>query len=177
MKISFYGKGLVITDPIRHMVVTKMRNLDWFISPDAEVQATLSLSRGLYRVEITVYDQGLTLRAEVATGDLQASIDNAMDKLEKQIDRHRTRVARAHSTARPKFHAEDILPVGEEDDDGLLVRTKRFSVKPMNVEEAIQQMELLGHTFFVYLDDETDSICVVYKRHDGNYGLLEPEVG
>ena len=178
MNINFYAKDITIPDTLRERIAKKLEKLSWFIASDAEAQVTLALSRGLFRAEYTIFNSGMMLRSEVVSGDLTAASDMAIEKLERQIERHRHRVAKQLP---PQLAEAEVVPFAEDADDmqveGLLVRSKRFAVKPMNVEEAIQQMELLGHTFFVYLDDQTQSICVVYRRRDGHYGLLEPEIG
>ena len=173
MNIQYFQKNVQLTDQLRGRLETRLQKLEWFLSPSSEVQVGLSFARGMYRAEYTVFNSGMTLRAEVQTGDLTASIDQAADKLERQIDRHRRRLSRAPTAAA----ADAAEPLEEDDPDGMLVRVKKFTVKPMDAEEAIQQMELLGHTFFVYRDVEAGKICVVYRRRDGHYGLLEPEAG
>jgi len=174
MKTSFLAKNLTITDAIRDHVIFKIQKLHWTMAEDAEVQTTLTFGRGLYRCEFTIHNDGSMLRAEVSTGDLMASIDQAVEKLERQIQRHRRRVTKG--VAPRVVESFEPLEADEPEDEGLLVRTKRFYLKPMNVEEAIQQMELLGHAFFVFLDDHQNT-CVVYRRNDGHYGMLEPEIG
>jgi len=172
MNILYHAKNITLDDTHKERIARKLEKFSWFLGDNAQVQATLSSKGGLYRAEYTAWCGGLILRAEVQTGDMIASIDGAADKLERQIARHRHR-----STAPPpSYHfAEPPDPI-DEDETGLLVRTKRFPVNPMSVEEAIAQMELLGHTFFLFMD-EGMHLAVVYKRKDGHYGLLEPEVG
>ena len=125
-------------------------------------------------MEVTVPVGGRLLRGEMASGDMYASIDMVMDKLEKQAAKYKTRLARKIKNG----SVLDVVPpqrrVAKEDQEPRLVRTKRFPVKPMPVEEAILQMNLLGHDFFVFRDADTDEVNVVYCRKDGNYGLIEP---
>ena len=121
--------------------------------------------------------RGVILRAEEVTNDMYASIDTAIDKMVRQIRRHRTKLEKGlRAGAFEPAAAEEVVPEDEvEETAPQLVRVKRFLVKPMDVEDAIAQMEMLGHNFFLFLNIDTESACVVYKRQDGGYGLLEPE--
>ena len=124
-------------------------------------------------VEITVNAAGVILRAEESSNDMYLSIDHAVDKLESQIRRHRTKLEKRIRTA----ELEPVIeaPVYEEQNYDI-VRTKKFAVKPMSVEDAITQMELLGHDFFLFLNEESETMNVLYRRHDGTYGLLQPDI-
>lgn len=123
-------------------------------------------------VEVTIPYQGGIIRGEESTGDMYASIDNVIAKLEKQIHRHKTRLEKSlrYDDASPEYDDYD-----DEDEGPHIVRVKRFSMKPMSVEEAMLQLELLGHSFFVFTNAETDRINVIYARKDGNFGLIEPD--
>ena len=118
---------------------------------------------------------GLILRAEENSNDMYLSIDRAVDKLESQIRRYRTKMGKHLRDPKPEAPEEVVEPVYEEVNFDV-VRTKKFAVKPMDVDDAITQMELLGHNFFLFLNAETDSMCVLYRRNDGSYGLLVPEI-
>lgn len=114
------------------------------------------------------------LRAEVVDQDLYNAIDLVIDKLEGQIRKYKTRLNRKSKDNKLAFNLASIEPLEEEEED-VLVKTKTITPKPMDMEEAIMQMELIGHSFFVYRDTETDAISIVYRRNDGNYGLIETE--
>ena len=118
----------------------------------------------------------MLLRAEEVSGDMYASIDGAVDKLNRQIRRHRTKLYKKLRESAFEAPVEAVVP--EEDEAPAqynVVRTKKFKVKAMQVDDAIAQMELLDHDFFLFRDDETDGICLVYRRNDGSYGLLQPD--
>jgi len=173
MQISVRGKNVDVTDALRDYVLKKMKRLDRYFDGAGDGQATLSVERDQHRVEVTISVNGLLLRGEELSPDMYASIDLVTDKLEKQVDRYRTKIARRMRSAAP-------LPIisMEAADEGeaapQVVRTKRFPMKPMNIEEAILQMNLIGHDFFVFNNSETELVNVVYRRKDGNFGLIEP---
>ena len=172
MILNINGRNMQITDSIRAHVEKKAAKLERFFRPDTEVQVRISQERGGRNIaEVTVALRGVILRAEEVTNDMYASIDTAIDKMVRQIRRHRTKLEKGLRAA-----AEEVVPEDEvEETAPQLVRVKRFLVKPMDVEDAIAQMEMLGHNFFLFLNIDTESACVVYKRQDGGYGLLEPE--
>ncbi len=131
---------------------------------------TLSVERSRHICEVTIPFDGGIIRGEEVTGDMYASIDNVLDKLEKQISRYRTKLSRS-------LRAEAELPALDEEDEEparKIVRTKRFAYKPMSIEEAVLQMDLLGHSFYVFTNAVTDEVNVLYLRKDGNLGLIEP---
>ncbi len=176
MRIIITGKGITVSDYLKNLFEKKENKLDRYFKPDTEMYVTMSIEKSRHIVEVTVPFDGVTLRCEEATGDMYASIDLALRKLERQIRKHRTKLEK-------KLHegAFDLdMPVFEdldEEDDAApkIVRTKRFAIKPMSVEEAQMQMELLGHSFFVFRNAQTDEVNVLYQRNDGNLGLIEPD--
>src|SRR5699024_4637663 len=137
----------------------------------------LPIQRNLKTIEITINLPRTILRAEESSDDMYASIDKAVDVLERQIRKYKTRLQKKYQDNQT-IRFENVMPLQEEKDDGKpkIVRRKRFNLKPMYNEEAILQMELLGHNFFVYIDAETDMVNIIYKRKDGDYGLIEPQV-
>ena len=179
MRISISGKNLEISDYLRDLVEKKVSKLERYFPQDAEAQVTLSVERNRHIVEVTIPHEGIIIRGEEVTGDMYASIDNVLDKLEKQIIRHRTRLEK--KLRADAFRHEEPLfggSYGEAEDEGEgphIVRTKRFNIKPMSEEEAMMQLELLGHSFYVFVNADTNLINVLYVRNDGNYGLIEPE--
>ncbi|HHV08011.1 MAG TPA: ribosome-associated translation inhibitor RaiA [Firmicutes bacterium] len=174
MKIIVRGKNIDVTPALRDYVEKKVGKLAKLLDDVTEAVVTLSVEKERHIVEVTVPVGGRLLRGEMASGDMYASIDMVMDKLEKQAAKYKTRLARKIKNG----SVLDVVPpqrrVAKEDQEPRLVRTKRFPVKPMPVEEAILQMNLLGHDFFVFRDADTDEVNVVYCRKDGNYGLIEP---
>lgn len=173
MRVSITGKNIEISEYLRDLAIKKMSKLDRYFSADTEAQVTMAVERNRHIVEVTIPYPGGIIRGEEVTGDMYASIDNVITKLERQIIRHRTKLEK---NLRAEAFTGEQLPEGyDEDDSPHIVKVKRFSIKPMSVDEAVLQMDLLGHSFFVFSNAETDSINVLYKRNDGNLGLIEPE--
>lgn len=174
MKVIVSGRNLEVTDALKDSVISKLERFGKYFRDDIEAQATLSVEKNRQIVEITIPLNGTILRAEEETADMYNSIDSAIDKLHKQIEKHKTKLQkRYHSHDTIRF--EQIPNIAIEDEEkSKLVKTKRFAVKPMDPEEAVLQMDLLGHNFFVFSNADTDEVNVVYKRKDGNYGLIEP---
>lgn len=179
MNLNIRGDKIEVTQALRDYVEKKLGRLDkYFDTPPHAANVTLSVVRGQQNVEVTISLSGVLLRAEERQEDMYASIDLVVDKLERQIRKHKTKVNRKfvkEGGLRNLFVENGAAAVAEEEDDDLqVVRTKRFTMKPMDVEEAILQMNLLGHDFFVFSNMDTNEINVVYRREDGRYGLIEP---
>ena len=175
MKYVYVGKE-VVSDSLKARAEKKLGKLDRYFNRDAEALIRFRQQRGGRNIaEITVSVDGLILRAEENSNDMYLSIDRAVDKLESQIRRYRTKMGKHLRDPKPEAPEEVVEPVYEEVNFDV-VRTKKFAVKPMDVDDAITQMELLGHNFFLFLNAETDSMCVLYRRNDGSYGLLVPEI-
>lgn len=175
MKLIISGKNIEVTDSLRDKISKKLGKLDKFFSPHTEAHATMSVEKNRQILEVTILYNGILFRAEVENGDMYACIDKAVDILEGQIRRNKTRLEkmlRDDAFANDDFKPD--YPV-EEEQEFKVLRTKRFAIKPMAIEEAILQMNLLGHEFFMFSNAETGEVNVVYKRKDGNYGLIEPE--
>ncbi len=177
MRISITGKNLEISDYLNDLVNKKVGKLERFFPQDTEVFVTLAVEKNRHIVEVTIPYDGGVIRGEEITGDMYASIDNVLDKLEKQIIRHRTRLEKC---LRSGALREMESAIGEMEDEleeegPRIVRVKRFAIKPMNEEEAMLQIEMIGHSFYVFLNSDTNQMNVIYKRKDGNYGLIEPE--
>ena len=175
MKFIISGKNLEVTEALKERINKKLGKLDKFFSPQTEAHVTMSVQRSRHILEVTIPSGGITLRAEVASDDMYTCIDKAEDILERQIRKNKTRLEKKlHAGAfEQEFFSSDIDV--EEEKEFRVVRTKRFAIKPMPVEEAILQMNLLGHEFFMFSNADTNEVNVVYRRKDGNYGLIEPE--
>ncbi len=175
MKYIYTGKGMEVTDTLKSRVEKKLGKFERYFREEPEVSVRFKLQKGARNiVEITVVVGGVILRAEECSNDMYMSIDRAADKLERQLRRYRTKLEKR---IRPsELEAADESEAAYEAPSFDVVRTKRFGVKPMSVEDAIAQMELLGHDFFLFLNEEIDTLCVLYRRHDGSYGLLQPEM-
>ncbi|MCF6464027.1 ribosome hibernation-promoting factor, HPF/YfiA family [Clostridium sp. Cult1] len=175
MKLNFVGKNMEVTEALKDVTDKKLGKLDKYFQKDAEGNVTYSVERNRKIIEVTINLPGTILRAEESSDDMYASIDKAVDVLERQIRKYKTKLQRRYNNGET-IRFENITPLNEEEGDRpRVVRTKRFDMKPMNVEEAILQMELLRHNFFVFMNAESDDLNVLYKRKDGNYGLIEPE--
>ena len=182
MNFNIRGENIEVTPAIREYVEKKITKLERYFteSPNATVHVNLKTYQGKSsKVEVTIPMQNLVLRAEEVHDDMYAAIDLISDKLERQIRKHKTKVNRKF---REKGNADAVfvtLPESEktpEDDNDLeLVRKKSFDLKPMDSEEAILQMNMLGHNFYVFTNADTSKTNVVYKRKDGHYGLIEAQ--
>ena len=176
MRIIVSGKNVNVTDALKDRVEKKLSKFERFFGPATEVHATLSVEKNRHIFEVTIPFNGVILRGEEATDDMYTSIDNVIEKLERQMRRQKTRLEKRIKDINFRFDNLGAHPDEDEDEEEMrIVRTKRFAMKPMPAEEAVMQMELLGHNFFVFSNAETDEVNVVYKRKDGNYGLIEPE--
>ncbi|MFD0961887.1 ribosome hibernation-promoting factor, HPF/YfiA family [Paenibacillus chungangensis] len=181
MNCNIRGQRFQVTEALRDYVEKKLSRLEkYFETPiTSEIHVTLSVTKGQHTVEVTIPLVGVMLRAEERSEDMYASIDLVVDKLERQIRKHKTKVNRKFkggSGVKALFREEGsaAVSVAEEEEDELeLVRTKRFTLKPMDVEEAILQMNMIGHNFFVFANADNKEVNVVYKRNDGKYGLIE----
>ncbi|MCD7951018.1 MAG: ribosome-associated translation inhibitor RaiA [Erysipelotrichaceae bacterium] len=176
MKVSIRGKNLAITPDIEKRVKKKLGILDkyFIMSDNVEAKVLIRDYPVGQKIEVTIPTEYVLLRAEVVDDDVYNALDQVIDKLEGQIRKYKTRLSRKSKDNKLAFNIASIQPLDDEEED-VIVKTKTISPKPMDMEEAIMQMELIGHTFFVYKDTETDQISVVYKRHDGDYGLIETE--
>ena len=173
MKYNIRGEKLVITDAIKDYTEEKLGKLDKYFKDDDITANVLAKVRGNSQiVEVTIPTSKFILRSEEEHDDLYAAIDLVTDKLERQIRKNKTRLNRNVKESVKEFNFDYELPEEEEGKEKV-VKRKKLEMKPMDEEEAILEMELLGHNFFVYKDMNTDSICVLYKRKDGDYGLIE----
>ena len=173
MRFQYTEKKVTLPENVHKYAEKKVMKLERFFGTDADALVTFSVEKNRNNVEITVHAANTYFRASESTSDMFASIDAAVATIERQIRKNKTRLAK-------NLRAEAVLPelpeefeVHEEGEFDI-VRTKRFTVKPMSVEEAILQMNLLGHSFFVFRNtDDDNAICVVYTRNSGGYGIIE----
>ena len=173
MKFVYSGKD-VVSDSLKARTEKKLSKLERYFSHEPEAIVRFKQQRGGRNIaEITMSVNGLILRAEEGSNDMYLSIDRAVDKLESQIRRYRTKMGKQLREPKPET-AEVVEPVYEEASYDV-VRVKKFAVKPMEVDDAITQMELLGHNFFLFMNSENEKMNVLYRRNDGTYGLLIPE--
>ena len=175
MFIEITGKNFNPSDKLEATIEKKFGKLDKYFSGEAKAAIMCSeVKKGLCKLEATIYAAGMIFRAEESSNDIYFCLDKVIDKLSTQMSRFKTRLAKHHKDQKDIIFAEIPEPAAETAEKGI-VRTKRFRLNPMTSEEAILQMEMLEHDFFVYKDGESGGINVVYKRADGSYGLLETE--
>jgi putative sigma-54 modulation protein len=178
MRLDIRGRNIEITDALKDYTTKRLSKLEKYIDDMKIAQVALSLEAENHKVEVTIPLNGLILRGEVTAEDMYSAIDMVVEKLEKQIERHKTKLYKSHRGAGLKQAlADDIkrqLDIKDTTEKFKIVRTKRFALKPMDEEEAIMQMSLLGHNFFMFYNSKTDEVNVVYKRRGGNFGLIEP---
>ena len=181
LKFNIRGENIEVTDSIREYVKKKISKLEKYFGENTDATANVNLKVYSNRdreekVEVTILLPYLTLRAEETSQDLYGSVDLVTDKLERQIRKYKTKVNRK---SREKGFKNLDFTAGEVSDEPVdelaVVRTKQFSLKPMDNEEAILQMDMLGHDFFIFEDSETNGVSIVYRRNDGRYGLIETD--
>ena len=174
MKITIVGRQLNVFEDTKAMIEKKLAKLDKFFKDGtAEAVVTLSRKRNTSTLEVTINASGTLFRSEVDADDFRVAMDETIDRIERQIRKNKTRLAKK---LRETAFIPEPLPEEEvEEDPGLIIRTKQFEYQPMTAEEAILQMNLIGHSFYAFTDSETGDVCVVYKRKAGSYGLIIPE--
>lgn len=177
MLVYIHGKNINITDAMHERIEAKLQFMDKYFELDDSYRANVIVTtqKPTIEVEITIHTKFGILRAEVQHDDFYAALDIAVDKLEDQIRRQKTKLSRKNRESLSEAFIELIESSTDEVDEAKLVRTKTVHAEKMELNDAILSMELLGHTFFIYTDEETDEVAVVYKRLDGDYGLLEVE--
>lgn len=181
MKCQITGKNIVVTDAIRNAIETKLRRMDKYfvINEDVEAKVLIRTYKNAQKIEITIFTKMMDFRVEVKDDDLYAAVDLAIDKLEGQMRKLKTKLDRRHRESSGRAIAFENFISEQDDSNDEVVRVKELDLSPMDMEEAITKMEALDHSFFVYLDSEDEKVSVLYRREDGNYGVLQvnsPEV-
>ncbi|KRM81384.1 sigma 54 modulation protein SSU ribosomal protein S30P [Limosilactobacillus coleohominis DSM 14060] len=176
LKFNIRGENVDLTDAIRDYVEKRISKINKFLEDNVDATAHVNLKvykNKTFKVEVTIPLPYLTLRAEETSNDMYASIDLVTDKLERQIRKYKTKVNR--KSREKGLKNLEFVPGddGAEDDSLKIVRTKEISLKPMDSEEAVLQMDMLGHDFFIFQHADTNGTSVVYRRNDGRYGLIE----
>ena len=180
MKFTFIEKKMAPSDSLRAYAEKKVSKIDRLFRTESEANVTFSTERGRFTAEITIKNNGTFFRAHETTSDMYASVDSAVATIERQIRKNKTRLAKKLREGAVEREVQELAYVPEEDsaesEEFNVVRRKQFSIKPMSVEEAILQMDLLEHTFFVFRDVAADgAVSVVYRRRNGGYGLISDE--
>ncbi|MFA9382049.1 MAG: ribosome hibernation-promoting factor, HPF/YfiA family [Acetanaerobacterium sp.] len=175
MNITIRGRKINLRDSFKERTEKKLKKFDRFFDSGADAIVTASLERDRFTVEVTIKSQGMIYRSEKTTADLMNSLDTVTDALFQQIVKNKSKLeAKLRDDAFAEPDESYLYDYDESAAEYHVVRNKRFVVNPMSVEEAILQMNMLGHEFFMFRNGATDEICVVYRRKDDNYGLLEP---
>jgi len=173
MKVTIIGRQMNVWEEMKATIEEKLEKLEKYFGDECEATVTLSSKRNLKSLEITITAYGTIFRSESDDETFRNALDRSIYSIERQIRKNKTRLSKK---IRSGAFDGGIFDTGEdyEEDKEFNIRTKSFYFKPMSVEEAIMQMNLLDHEFFVFRDAETEEVCVVYKRRDGDYGLIVP---
>lgn len=175
MKFTISGKNIAVTPGLRSAIEDKLGKLERYFTPETEVVVTLSVEKDRQKIEVTIPVKGNMIRSEQVSNDMYVSIDLVEEVIERQLRKYKNKIVDRQQAAE-NFQPAYLEKEYEEDEEVKIIRTKKFDVKPMYPEDACVQMELLGHSFFVFVNAETDEVNVVYKRKGNTYGLIEPEV-
>ena len=175
MKFVIVGRNIEVTEGLREAVEDKIGKLEKYFNPGTEAHVTLSVEKDRQKIEVTIPVKGNIIRSEQVSNDMYVSIDLVEEVIERQLKKYKNKLVDKHQSGgdfSQAFIENDYL----DEEEIKIVRTKKFDIKPMYPEDACIQMELLGHSFFVFINAETDQVNVVYKRKGDTYGLIEPEV-
>ena len=177
MKINIIGRQLNVYDDTKAMIEEKLSKLDRYFGEEGSATVTLTHKRNLSTLEITIKASNTLFRSEVDADTFRDALDKSIDNIERQIRKNKTKLRKKlrEGVITDAEIAESSVGGEEIEEKDIIIRTKKFEYTPMSPEEAIMQMNLIGHTFFVFNDATTEKTCVVYKRKDGNYGLIVPE--
>ena len=174
MKFIILGKNIEVTPGLRSAVEEKIGKLERYFNPQTEVHVTLSVEKERQKIEVTIPVKGNIIRSEQVSSDMYVSIDLVEEVIERQLKKYKNKIIAQKQSA--SFFKQDFIEKEYMDEEEIrIIRTKKFDIKPMYPEDACIQMELLGHSFFVFCNAETDQVNVVYKRKGNTYGLIEPE--
>ncbi|MBE6775721.1 MAG: ribosome-associated translation inhibitor RaiA [Ruminococcaceae bacterium] len=174
MKITVIGRKCTPRDSFRERAEKRLKKVEKFFGAEAEAKITATVEKNEQIVEVTIYHDGMIFRSQERAVNMNDALDRCADSIVRQIRKNKTKVEkRLRSGA---FDAYEAIDVFEPEDDYSVIRSKEITLKPQSVEEAILQMNLLDHQFYVFLDSTTEKICVVYARKDGGYGLIIPDV-
>ena len=173
MEILIRGNKLEVTDAMKSYVKEKLSKLDkYLVDQKAKATVLVKVHNYLQKVEVTIPLKTLILRAEEEQEDYYAAVDLLINKLERQIRKNKDKLQKREKSHSKELNLDDLIPIEETSE---IVKRKKIDVKPMSSEEALLQMELLGHDFYMYKDSDTNTVCVLYKRKDKGYGIIESE--
>ena len=175
MKFIIVGKNIEVTEGLRAAVEDKIGKLEKYFTAETEAHVTLSVEKDRQKIEVTIPVKGNSIRSEQVSSDMYVSIDLVEEIIERQLKKYKNKLIDKKQSS-PYFRQEFIEKDYMDDEEVRILRSKKFDIKPMYPEDACVQMELLGHSFYVFCNAETDQVNVVYKRKGNTYGLIEPEV-
>ena len=175
MKFIIVGKNIEVTEGLRAAVEDKIGKLEKYFTAETEAHVTLSVEKDRQKIEVTIPVKGNIIRSEQVSSDMYVSIDLVEEIIERQLKKYKSKLIDKKQSS-PYFRQEFIEKDYMDDEEVRILRSKKFDIKPMYPEDACVQMELLGHSFYVFCNAETDQVNVVYKRKGNTYGLIEPEV-
>ena len=177
MIYNIRGDKILVTDAIKEYIAGKLDKLNKYFDSPEDINANILVKvKGFEQtIEVTIPTTNFTIRNEESAEDLYAAIDLVTDKIERQIRKNKTKINKIEKDAAKKLNLSFMENIDEDDEDKIIVRRKTLNTKPMDEEEAMLQMEMLGHDFFIYKDRDTKKVCIVYKRKDNNYGIIETE--
>ena len=177
MIYNIRGDKILVTDAIKEYIASKLDKLNKYFDSPEDINANILVKvKGFEQtIEVTIPTTNFTIRNEESAEDLYAAIDLVVDKIERQIRKNKTKINKIEKDAAKKLNFAFMENIEEDEEDKIIVRRKTLNTKPMDEEEAILQMEMLGHDFFVYKDRDTKRVCIIYKRKDNNYGIIETE--
>ena len=175
MKFVIVGKNIDLTEGLKSAVEDKIGKLERYFTPETEVHVTLSVEKDRQKIEVTIPVKGSIIRSEQVSNDMYVSIDLVEEIIERQLKKYKTKITDKQQEGgyfKKEYLEKDFM----DDEEIKIIRSKKFDIKPMYPEDACVQMELLGHSFYVFCNAETDQVNVVYKRKGNTYGLIEPEI-
>ena len=177
MIYNIRGDKILVTDAIKEYIASKLDKLNKYFDSPEDINANILVKvKGFEQtIEVTIPTTNFTIRNEESAEDLYAAIDLVVDKIERQIRKNKTKINKIEKDAAKKLNFAFMENIEEDEEDKIIVRRKTLNTKPMDEEEAMLQMEMLGHDFFVYKDRDTKRVCIIYKRKDNNYGIIETE--
>jgi putative sigma-54 modulation protein len=175
MKFTIIGKNIDVTPGLKSAVEEKIGKLEKYFTPETNVNVTLTADKDRHKIEVTIPVKGKIIRSEQVSNDMYVSIDLVEEIIERQLKKYKSKLVNKHQTEISNFKKEYVENEDFDDEEIRIERVKKFDLKPMYVEDAAIQMELVGHAFFVFQNGDTGNVAVVYKRKGNSYGLIEPE--
>lgn len=189
MQVSITGRNVDITDPLRHHVEKKLTHVKKYFDGILDAHVVMNVEKHRHSAEITINANGITMHGEESTGDMFTSVDKVIDKIERQLRRYKSKLrSRRHGRKEAGEEEEgmeslqvriDVLNADDVEsavETPRVIKSNRFAIKPMSLDEAVMQMDLLHQDFLVYRESRSNRVCVLYRRNDGNYGLIEPDI-